>query len=149
MKKQKNEKSEKVVIYNQVDNRNFARQSIKIGKLEAKEAKQVANEKTLSKNICTTRQKLVNLKKYEVEELENCICKHINFMSKKRSSVTCGFDATALKRLAKSGEVNLYEFLDERGLNCVRCLSYLVGVLDKQLKEKIRELERENKKLSK
>ena len=68
------------VVYTQADEKVFARQSAKVGKLESKEMQQVANEKTLAKNLSTTRQKLVNLKKYEYNELEQLIVKHVNFI---------------------------------------------------------------------
>ena len=140
---------EKVVVtYNQQENKNFGRQSTKVGKLQAKEMMQVTNEKTLAKNLCTTRQKLVNLQKFEVDELVETFVKHVNFCARKRQNVLCGFDGTAIKNIAKRGEINLYEFVDERGLNCVRALSAVVGVLDKAAKELKKQQERELKKLN-
>lgn len=137
------------VVYTQSESKSFARQQVKIGKLEAKEMQQVSNEKTLAKNLCTTRQKLVNLKRFELVELVELIVKHINFVCKKRQSVVCGYDSTAIKRLAKSDKVNLFDFVDERGFNAVRCLSQLVGILDKEAKELQRKQSKELAKLSK
>lgn len=136
-----------VVGYNHADEKVFARQQVKVGKLEAKELQQVANEKTLAKNLSTTRQKIVNLKKYEYTELEQLIVKHVNFMAKKRTATLCGYDATAIKRTAK--DVNLYNFVDERGFNAVKCLSHLIGILDKETKDMQRKQEKELAKLSK
>lgn len=118
----------------------------KIGKLQAKEMKQVANEKTLAKNLSSTRQKLVNLQYYELEDLQKTFVKHVNFCAKKRLSSLVGFDATAIKKTVTIED--LENCIDERGLDVVKCLSVVIGRLDKQAKEKQKELERQSKKQS-
>lgn len=148
MKTQKVNVEKVVATYNQQESKSYGRQCAKVGKLQAKEMQQVANEKTLSKNLCTTRQKLVNLQKIEVDELVETFVKHVNFCARKRQTVLCGFDGTAIKNIAKRGEINLYEFVDERGLNCVRALSSVVGILEKAAKELKKQQERELKKLA-
>jgi hypothetical protein len=118
----------------------------KIGKLQAKEMMQVANEKTLAKNLSTTRQKLVNLQHYDVEDLKKVFVKHVNFCAKKRLSTLVGFDATAIKKSVTNED--LENCIDERGLNVVKCLSLVIGNLDKQAKKTQKELEKQAKKQS-
>lgn len=118
----------------------------KIGKLQAKEMKQVANEKTLAKHLSTTRQKLVNLQSYEIEDLKKTFVKHVNFCAKKRVSTLVGFDATAIKKAVTIEDIE--NCIDERGLNAVKCLSLVIGKLDKVAKETQRKLEKQAKKQS-
>lgn len=118
----------------------------KIGKLQSKEMKQVANEKTLAKNLSSTRQKLVNLQCYELEDLQKVFTKHVNFCAKKRLSTLVGLDATAIKKSVTNED--LENCIDERGLNVVKCLSIVIGRLDKQAKAKQKELEKQAKKQS-
>ena len=118
----------------------------KIGKLQAKEMKQVANERTLAKNLSSTRQKLVNLQHYELEDLQKTFIKHVNFCAKKRLSTLVGFDATAIKKSVTTEDIE--NCIDERGLNVVKCLSLVIGRLDKLAKEKKKELEKQTKKQS-
>lgn len=119
----------------------------KIGKLQAKEMKQIANEKTLAKNLSSTRQKLVNLQYYDMEDLQKTFVKHVNFCAKKRLSTLVGFDATAIKKAVTTED--LENCIDERGLNVVKCLSIVIGRLDKQAKQKQKELEKQSKELQK
>lgn len=118
----------------------------KIGKLQAKEMLQVASKRTLAKNLSSTRQKLVNLQYYELEDLQKVFTKHVNFCAKKRISSLVGFDATAIKKSVTNED--LENCIDERGLNVVKCLSIVIGRLDKQAKEKQKELEKQAKKQS-
>lgn len=118
----------------------------KIGKLQTKEMLQVANEKTLAKNLSTTRQKLLNLQHFDIEDLQKVFVKHVNFCAKKRLSSLVGFDATAIKKTVTIED--LENCIDERGLNVVKCLSIVIGRLDKQAKEKQKDLERQSKKQS-
>lgn len=118
----------------------------KIGKLQAKEMLQLANEKTLAKNLSSTRQKLVNLQYLDIEDLQKVFTKHVNFCAKKRLSSLVGFDATAIKKSVTIED--LENCIDERGLNVVKCLSIVIGKLDKQAKQKQKELEKQAKKQS-
>ena len=124
-----------------------ARLNVKIGKLQAKELKQVANEKTLLKNLSSTRQKLVNLQHYDTEDLKKVFIKHVNFCDKKRQSSLVGFDAKAIKQAVTTEDIE--NCIDERGLNAVKCLSLVIGRLDKERKETVKRLEKENQKKSK
>lgn len=126
--------------------KNQSRINCKIGKLQSKEMKQVASEKTLAKNLSTTRQKLVNLQHYDLEDLQKVFIKHVNFCAKKRLSSLVGFDATAIKKSATIEDIE--NCIDERGLNVVKCLSIVIGRLDKQAKQKQKELEKQAKKQS-
>lgn len=123
-----------------------SRINCKIGKLQAKEMLQVTNEKTLAKNLSTTRQKLVNLQHYDLEDLQKTFIKHVNFCAKKRVSTLVGFDATAIKKSVTTED--LENCIDERGLNVVKCLAFVIGRLDKQAKQKQKELEKQAKKQS-
>jgi hypothetical protein len=116
----------------------------KLSKLEAKEMQQVANEKTLAKNLSTTRQKAANINYLCVDDLKAQFIKHVNFCNKKRKSIFCGFDATAIKKAVN--DTILFDCMDERGLNVVKCVSVCVGVLEKQVKEMKRKQEKEAKK---
>lgn len=123
-----------------------SRINCKIGKLQSKELKQIANERTLAKNLSTTRQKLVNLQYFDIEDLQKVFTKHVNFCAKKRLSSLVGFDATAIKKSVTTED--LENCIDERGLNVVKCLSIVIGRLDKQAKQKQKELEKQAKKQS-
>lgn len=120
-----------------------SRLNVKIGKLQSKEMRQVANEKTLAKNLSTTRQKLVNLQHYDLEDLKKVFIKHVNFCDKKRQSSLVGFDAKSIKNAVSTED--LENCIDERGLNAVKCLTIVIGRLDKQRKETIKRLEKESK----
>lgn len=124
-----------------------SRINCKIGKLQSKEMKQVANEKTLAKNLSTTRQKLVNLQYYDIEDLKKTFIKHVNFCERKRQSSLVGFDAKAIKQAITNDD--LENCIDERGLNSVKCLSLVIGRLDKERKQIAKELEKQNKKAGK
>lgn len=124
-----------------------SRINCKIGKLQSKEMKQVANEKTLAKNLSSTRQKLVNLQHYEFEDLRSVFIKHVNFCDKKRQSSLVGFDAKAIKQAVTNED--LENCIDERGLNTVKCLTLVIGRLDKERKQIAKELEKQTKKTSK
>lgn len=119
------------------------RLNVKIGKLQAKEMNQVANDKTLAKNLSTTRQKLVNLQHYEVEDLKKVFIKHVNFCDKKRPASLVGFDAKSIKNAVTIDDIE--NCIDERGVNAVKCLSIVIGRLDKQRKKTIKRLEKESK----
>lgn len=107
--------------------------NVKIGKLQAKEMHQIANEKTLNKNLSSTRQKLANLQYMDVETMKKDFIKHVNFCERKRKSSLCDFDAKVIKNTVS--ETMLFDCLDERGLNAVKCLSLVISELDKQVKE--------------
>lgn len=121
--------------------------NVKIGKLQSKEMKQVANEKTLLKNLSSTRQKLVNLQYYDIEDLKKVFIKHVNFCEKKRQSSLVGFDAKAIKQAVTTEDIE--NCIDERGLNSVKCLSLVIGRLDKERKQIAKELEKQTKKAGK
>lgn len=123
------------------------RLNVKIGKLQSKEMSQIANEKTLLKNLSTTRQKLVNLQHYDIEDLKKVFIKHVNFCDKKRSSSLVGFDAKAIKQAVTTEDIE--NCIDERGLNSVKCLSLVIGRLDKERKQIAKELEKQTKKTGK
>lgn len=132
-----------------MNEKNENRINTKIGKMQAKEMKQFANEKTLTKNLSSTRQKLINLQYLanDIETMKAQAIKHLNYCAKKRASSLMGFDVTSLKK-----EINddiLQMCIDERGLNCVRVVSVLVGILDKKAKEIKRQAEKAGKKASK
>lgn len=120
-----------------------SRLNCKIGKLQSKEMKQVANERTLAKHLSATRQKLVNLQHSDVETLRAQFIKHVNFCAKKRVSSLVGFDATAIKKTVTDSQ--LWDSLDERGLNAVKCLTLVIGEIDKERKAKAKELEKQVK----
>lgn len=130
-----------------MENKIKARLNVKVGKLQAKEMNQVANEKTLAKNLSTTRQKLVNLQHYDVEDLKKVVIKHINFCDKKRQSALVGFDAKSIKNALTTEDIE--NCIDERGINAVKCMSLVIGRLDKERKAIAKRLERETKKASK
>lgn len=115
----------------------------KLSKLEAKEMQQVANEKTLSKHLSSTRQKETCLVYHTEETLKAEFVKHVNFCAKHRKNTLCGFDATAIKKTV-TPEI-LFNFLDVDGLKKVQCVSFVVGLLDKQAKEMKRKQEKANK----
>lgn len=119
----------------------------KLNNLEAKEMQQVANEKTLAKNLSTTRQKAANINYLQVDDLRAQFVKHVNFIAKKRKTALCGFDATAIKRTCDNSI--LFNCMDERGLNVVKCVSVCIGLLDKQAKEMVKKQEKETKKAGK
>lgn len=132
-----------------MNEKNANRINTKIGKMQAKEMKQFSNEKTLAKNLSTTRQKLVNLEYLinDEETMKAQVIKHINYCAKKRSSSLMGYDATSLKR-----EITLdilQTCTDDRGTNVVRVVSILVGMLDKKRKELEKKQAKELAKLSK
>lgn len=120
-----------------------SRINLKIGKLQSKEMKQVSSEKTLLKNLSSTRQKLVNLQYYDIDDLKALFVKHVNFCDKKRPSSLVGFDSKAIKQAVTSED--LENCVDERGLNSVKCLSIVIGRLDKQRKEVAKKLEKTSK----
>lgn len=124
-----------------------SRINCKIGKLQSKEMQQIANVKTLLKNLSSTRQKLVNLQHYDVEDLKKVFIKHVNFCDKKRQSSLVGFDAKAIKQAVTTEDIE--NCIDERGLNAVKCLTLIIGRLDKERKTIAKELEKQNKKASK
>ena len=123
------------------------RKAKKESRLQAKEGKQVCNEKTLAKNLANTRQKLLNIQYTETIDCVAMLKKHVNFCEKHRKTALCGFDAKAIKSVSE--KLDLLAFVDERGFNAVSCLTYIIGVLDKQRKETIKRLEKETKKQSK
>ena len=125
----------------------FNRVNTKIGCLQAKEMHQVANEKTLNKNLSSTRQKLANLQYMDVETMKKDFIKHVNFCERKRKSSLCDFDAKVIKNTVN--ETMLFDCLDERGLNAVKCLSLVIGALDKELKAMQKKQQKELAKLSK
>lgn len=130
-----------------MENKVKARLNMKIGKLQTKEMNQIANNKTLAKNLSTTRQKLVNLQHYDVDDLKKVVIKHINFCDKKRQSALVGFDAKSIKNALTCEDIE--NCIDERGINAVKCMSLVIGRLDKQRKEIAKQLEKEAKKESK
>jgi hypothetical protein len=71
----------------------------------------------------------------------------VNFCDKKRSSSLVGFDAKAIKQAVTIEDIE--NCIDERGLNAVKCLSIVIGRLDKQRKEIAKQLEKETKKANK
>lgn len=115
----------------------------KLSKLEAKEMQQVANEKTLAKHLSSTMQKETCLVYHNEETLKAEFVKHVNFCAKHRKSTLCGFDATAIKK-AVTSEI-LFNFLDVDGLKKVQCVSFVIGLLDKQAKEMKKKQEKANK----
>ena len=127
--------------------KNATRINVKIGRLQAKEMQQVTNEKTLAKNLSSTRQKLVNLQHYDVEDLKKTFIKHVNFCDRHRQTSLVGFDAKAIKQAVTTED--LENCIDERGLNSIKCLTLVIGRLDKERKEVAKRLEKENQKKSK
>lgn len=127
--------------------RNTNRLNNKLNKLEAKEMQQVANEKTLAKNLSTTRQKAANINYLQADDLRAQFIKHVNFIAKKRKTALCGFDATAIKKICDNSI--LFNCMDERGLNVIKCVSICVGLLDKQIKEMKKKQEKASKQASK
>lgn len=119
------------------------RKAKKESKLQAKEGLQVSNDKTLAKNLSATRQKLLNLQHTETIDCVTLLKKHVNFCEKHRKSTLCGFDAKAIKTIAE--KIDLLAYVDERGFNAVSCLTYIIGILDKQRKETMKRLEKESK----
>lgn len=125
--------------------KNVSRINNKLGKLETKEMQQVANEKTLAKNLSTTQQRITNLEYNTAETLKADFVKHVNFLSKHRKQSLQGFDATAIKK-AVTNEI-LFNYLDIDGLKKVQCVSFVIGLLEKQAKEMKRKQEKQaNKK---
>lgn len=127
--------------------KNETRINVKIGRLQVKEMQQVTSEKTLAKNLSSTRQKLVNLQYYDLEDMKKVFVKHVNFCDKKRTSSLVGFDAKAVKQAVTTED--LENCIDERGLNTVKCLTLVIGRLDKERKEAAKRLEKESQKKSK
>lgn len=119
----------------------------KLGKLESKEAKQTANEKTLTKNLSRTKGKRVIIQKTDLEDLQAQFNAFINFLNKKDKSPFMGFDATAIKKVVNASI--LFNNLDENGLKKASCLADCVGILDKQAKEMMKKQAKEMKQASK
>lgn len=119
----------------------------KLGKLESKEAKQTANEKTLTKNLSRTKGKRVIIQKTDLEDLQAQFNAFVNFLNKKDKSPFMGFDATAIKKVVT--HQILFNNLDENGLKKASCLADCVGILDKQAKEMIKKQAKEMKQASK
>ena len=119
----------------------------KLGKLESKEAKQTANEKTLTKNLSRTKGKRVIIQKTDLEDLQAQFNAFVNFLNKKDKAPFMGFDATAIKKVINASI--LFNNLDENGLKKASCLADCVGVLDKQAKEIIKKQAKEMKQASK
>lgn len=132
-----------------MNEKNANRINTKIGKMQAKEMKQVANEKTLAKNLSSTRQKLINLEYLanDEETMRAQVVKHLNYCAKHRKSALMDYDATSLKR-----EITidiLQTCVNDNGINVVRAVSILIGILDKKRKELERKQQKELAKLSK
>ena len=119
----------------------------KLGKLESKEAKQTANEKTLAKNLSRTKSKRIIIQKTDLEDLQAQFNAFINFLNKKDKSPFMGFDATAIKKVVTASI--MFNNLTENGLNKAGCLADCVGLLDKQAKEMMKKQAKEMKQASK
>lgn len=119
----------------------------KLGKLETKEMKQTANEKTLTKNLSRTKGKRVIIQKTDLEDLQAQFNAFINFLNKKDKSPFMGFDATAIKKVV-TPQI-LFNNLNENGLKKADCVADCVGILDKQAKEMLKKQAKEMKQASK
>lgn len=129
---------------NVASEKNVSRLNKKLGKLESKEMKQTVNEKTLKKHLSKTMQEITVLEYTDEKYLKEQFTKYVNFLSKNRDAALMGFDASIIKKSVTS-EI-LFNNLDTNGLKKANCVSFIVGLLDKEVKEMKRKQEKQGAK---